>query len=144
LCALFDLLLPNGFAGADVLDEVAPEGWEQSPLLASFHPSVEQLFEERVMFHRNLEEWRQLGRHGEGTTALEPRPEPTLDDVRREHEPSPVNEEEEVTELVGLCLWDVFSDNHDVIAADGRLADIGLSRGAGAFPDEHPARDREG
>lgn len=144
LHALFDELFPHGFASADVLAEIAPGGWEHSPLLACFHPSVEQLFEERVTIHRNLEEWRQLGRRREGTTALEPRPEPTLEDVRREYEPSPVNEEEEVTELVGLCLWDIFSDNHDVIAADQRLADIGSFRGAGAFLDEYLTRDQEG
>lgn len=37
LHALFDRLFPHGFAGADVLAEVAPDGWEQSPLLACFH-----------------------------------------------------------------------------------------------------------
>ena len=144
LHALFDELFPNGFAGADVLAEIAPEAWELSPLLACFHPSVEQLFEERVTIHRNLEEWRRLGRRREGTAALEPRPEPTLEDVRREYEPSPVNAEEEVTDLVGLCLWDIFSDNHDVIAADGRFADIGSFRNAGAFLDEYLTRDQEG
>jgi hypothetical protein len=95
------------------------------------------------MIHRNLEEWRRLGLRRRGTTP-DPRPEPTLEDVRREYEPSPVNEEEEVTELVGLCLWDTFSDNHDVIAADGRVADIGSFRGAGAFLDEHLTRDQDG
>jgi hypothetical protein len=44
---------------------------------------------------------------------------------------------------VGLCLWDTFSDNHEVIAADGRLADIGSFRGPGAFIDEHLVRDRD-
>jgi hypothetical protein len=73
-----------------------------------------------------------------GTAALEPRPEPTLEDVRREYEPAAV----EVTELVGLCLWDIFSDNHDVIADDGRLANIGSFRGAGALLDEHPHATR--
>lgn len=144
LHALFDELFPHGFASADVLAEIAPEGWERSPLVACFHPSVEQLFEERVALHRNLEEWRQLGRKRKGETTVASEPEPTIDDVHREYEPSAVNEEEEVTELVGLCLWDVFSDNHDVIAADGRLADIGSFRGAGAFLDEHLTRDREG
>jgi hypothetical protein len=142
LHALFDSLFPHGFAGADVLDEIAPVGWERSPLLACFHPSVEQLFAERVAIHRNLEELRRVGRRGE--TALEPRPAPTLDEVRREYEPSPVREEEEVTELVGLCLWDIFSDNHEVIAADGRVAHIGSFRGAGAFLDEYLTGDREG
>jgi len=132
LHALFDRLFTRGFAGTDVLAEIAPEGWERSPLLACFHPSVEQLFKEQVTIHRNLEEWRQLGRRRKGTAAVEPRPEPTLEDVRREYEPSPVNEKEEVTEVVGLCLWDIFSDNHDVISADGRLSDIGSFRGASA------------
>ena len=50
----------------------------------------------------------------------------------------------EVTELVGLCLWDVSSDNQDVIAADGRVGDIGSFRGADAFPDEYLTRDHEG
>jgi hypothetical protein len=43
--ALFDRLFPRGFAGQDVLDEIAPEGWERSPLLACFHPSVERVYE---------------------------------------------------------------------------------------------------
>jgi hypothetical protein len=34
--------------------------------------------------------------------------------------------------------------NHDVIAADGRLADIGSFRGAGALLDEHLTRDHGG
>jgi hypothetical protein len=144
LHTFFDRLFPHGFAGADVLAEIAPEGWERSPLLACFHPSVEQLCEEWVAIHRNLEHLRRLGRRREGTAALEPRPEPTLEDVRRQYEPSRVNQDEEVTELVGLCLWDIFSDNHDVIAADGRGADIGSFRGAGAFLDEHLTRDHEG
>ena len=65
LHALFDELFPHGFAGADVLAEIAPEGWEHSPILACFHPSVEQLFEERVTIHRNLEGWRRLARRRE-------------------------------------------------------------------------------
>ena len=144
LHALFDELFPHGFASAGVLAEIAPEGWERSPLLTCFHPSVERLFEERVAIHRNLEEWRRLGRRREGTAALEPRPEPTLDEFRREYEPSPVNQEEEVTDLVGLCLWDTFSDNHEVIAVDGRVADIGSFRGAGAFLDQYLSRDPDG
>jgi hypothetical protein len=38
----------------------------------------------------------------------------------------------------------VFSDNHDVITADGRVADIGSFRGAGGFLDEHLLGDRGG
>ena len=73
----------------------------------------------------------------------EPEPEPTLDEIRNEYRAETVDVQEEVTELVGLCLWDVFSDNHDVTAADGRVVDIGSFRGAGAFLDGHLTRGQE-
>ena len=46
LHAEFDRLFPHGFAGQDVFQELAPGGWATSPLLAVFHPSVDQLYEE--------------------------------------------------------------------------------------------------
>ena len=58
LHALFDRLFPHGFAGRDVLAEVAPDGWERPPWLACFHPSVERVFEESVQMHRNIEALR--------------------------------------------------------------------------------------
>jgi hypothetical protein len=139
LQAFFDQLFPDGLAGADVLGDIAPEGWEQSPLLACFHPSLEQVLEERIQFHRNLESLGgALSRRDDTVKAAgPPLPEPTLEDVRREYQPQPVRQNEELTELVGQCLWDIFSDNHDVVAADGRVADIGSFRGASAFLDEY-------
>lgn len=141
---LFDRLFPHGFAGADVLAELAPDGWEQSPLLACFHPSVERVFEESLRMHRNVAALL-LGRDRRKPADLTtPSPEPTLEEVRRQYQAGPVKPQEELTELVGLCLWDVFSDNHDVITADGRVADIGSFRGAGAFLDEHLSRGHGG
>jgi hypothetical protein len=142
LHAFFDRLFPHSFAGADVLAEIAPEGWEQSPLLACFHPSVEQRYEETVQLYRNIEELSRAMRRKDAPER-EPQPEPTLEEIRSEYRAEPVNVEEEVTELIGLCLWDVFSDNHDVTAVDGRVVDIGSFRGAGAFLDEHLNRDQE-
>jgi len=139
LRALFDRLFPHGFPGADVTREIVPEGWEQSPLLACFHPSVERVVEERMKMHRNIEALRRARRRGDKglTPDEEPLPDPTLEDVRRGYQPQPVRQDEEVAELVGQCLWDVFSDNHEVIAADGRIADIGSFRSASAFLDEY-------
>jgi hypothetical protein len=58
--------------------------------------------------HRNLDYWRQLAGRRKGVAALEPRPEPTLDDVRCGYEPSPVNEEE-VTDWSGCAYGMSFS-----------------------------------
>jgi len=44
--AALDRLFPLGPAGEDVSAQLAPEGWARSPLLAVFHPSVEQVYRE--------------------------------------------------------------------------------------------------
>jgi len=36
-------------------------------------------------------------------------------------------------ELLGCCLWDIFSDNHDVVDAEGRVYHLGSFRGTGDF-----------
>jgi len=46
---------------------------------------------------------------------------------------TPIEPEREMTDILGKCLWRIFSDNHSVIADDGREADIGSFRGAGGF-----------
>jgi hypothetical protein len=144
LRALFDRLFPDGFAGADVLAEIAPEGWEQSPLLACSHPSVERVFDETLQIHRNVEALCRARAARDGGSKVDESlaPEPTLDEVRREYQATPVRRDEEVTELVGQCLWDVFSDNHEVIVADGRVASIGSFRSASAFLDGYLDDDR--
>ena len=130
LDAFFDQLFPNGFAGEDVLNEIAPDGWKYSPLLSCFHPSAEQLFKERLQIHRNIEGFIKAMRKRSDQATHVPRPEPKLEEIRAEWKETQVNIADEVTELVGNCLWDVFSDNHDVVAADGRRVEIGYFRGA--------------
>ena len=39
----------------------------------------------------------------------------------------------ELAEIVGICLWDIFSGGHEVIGPDGRWLDIGSFRGAAGF-----------
>jgi hypothetical protein len=125
--AVFARLFPLGLGGADVRVEIAPAGWDQSPLLAVFHPSVEQVHRERVRIRRNLR------RLGEGRRTRPDEPEPTLEQVRATWQDSPVERDREVRELIGDCVWDIFSDNHDVVAPDGRLVHLGSFRGSGGF-----------
>jgi hypothetical protein len=127
LVAEFERLFPQGFAGPDVLRELAPEGWKASPLAAAFHPTPAQLFEEALHMHRNLLSLRKPD---------DPRPvppAPTLEETAREFREHPVETEVEVRELIGQCLWDVFSDGHEVIGLDDRLLDLGSFRGSGGF-----------
>lgn len=123
----FERLFPQGFAGPDALRELAPAGWKTSPLAAVFHPTPAQLFEETLRVHRNLLSLRKPD---------DPRPvppAPTLEEAAREFREHPVETEVEVRELVGQCLWDVFSDGHEVVGSDGRLLDLGSFRASGGF-----------
>jgi hypothetical protein len=122
-------LFPRGFAGGDVLAELAPEGWQNSPLLQIAHPTVEQVHEETVRMLRNI---RSLMPSRKKDAALEA-PLPTLQETRAEYQETPVDAESEARDLVARCIWDVFSDNHEVIAPDGRVADLGSFRGSAGF-----------
>lgn len=125
--AEFDRLFPLGFAGADVLRELAPNGWEKSGLAAAFHPSVEQSYQEALRFHRNLGSLRRPG----DERPLPP--EPTRDEIATEYRDKPIETDREVRELVGQCLWHVFSDNHEVVDAEERVMDLGSFRASGGF-----------
>lgn len=132
-------LMPQGFAGPDVLAELAPEGWERSGLVRAYHPSVEQAHAEAVAMHENLERLRGLGRKRRDKPAEEEdaplkRP-PTLEEVRAEYKETPVRPEEECRDIVGCVLWEIFSDNHSVIADDGREVDLGSFRGTSSTLD---------
>jgi hypothetical protein len=45
----------------------------------------------------------------------------------------PAENSRNVAELLGRCVWDIFSNEHEVIAPDGRLIDLGSFRGSGEF-----------
>ena len=95
--------------------------------MAVFHPSVDQLYEETLAMHHNL---ASLRRPDETRPGL---PEPTREEIAREYREHDVEPEAEVRELIGQCLWDIFSDGHEVVAAeDGRTLDLGSFRYAGS------------
>jgi len=53
---LFACLFPKGFAGEDVLAEIAPEGWMDSTLHFVFHPTLDQVHWERVQLQLPIDQ----------------------------------------------------------------------------------------
>jgi len=138
-------LFPGGVKDEAVISELCPEGWERSALFAGFHPGPQRRYEEHLAFRQNMRWMASLRKkkadeasavtkgtnpedEGERDLSFEeylaenPPTVPDISDADRINEPA---------ELIGLCLWDIFSDNHEVIAADGRVVNLGSFRGSG-------------
>ncbi len=137
-------LFPSGFGGDDVLRELAPTGWAESPLCGVFHPPPEVVEAESQRMMTNLREvfGKKSSRTDDEEDSDEAVPDdssgadsqvPAADERDEKIEPQRVDPQLELRELVGKCLWDIFSDNHEVIAPDGRIADLGSFRGAAGF-----------
>lgn len=121
---LLTQLFPNGLEDSALIQELAPEGWEESPLRHVFHPTVEHAYAEAVRIHTNIQRLFPAGARTHETAP------PSFDEIRRQYREGPVRSREECADLVGLCLWDIFSDNHEVFTAEGVLVDLGSFRGA--------------
>lgn len=136
-------LFPDGLKDPALLAELCPDGWEKSPLFVCYHPAPEVLYQEYLDVARNFKTlFSRMQAKPENDDAL-PREELelTFEEFFAKYpaEEDPVSQEAAVNEpakLLGLCLWDVFSNNHEVIADDGRTVDLGSFRGcAGMISD---------
>jgi hypothetical protein len=149
--AFLESLFPGGLKDPALIAELCPEGWTNSSLVACYHPAPEVRYAESLEFSRNL---KKLGflRKSEVAHAPPDEPEPTFEEFLTKHEAE--NREisardaiEEPAELLGLCLWDVFSNKHKVIAADGRVVDLGSFRGSAGviadFFEASPSKNEE-
>ena len=122
---LFKKLFPQGPAGRDVRLELVPDGWARSPFAAIFHPSIDRVWQEAVAYHENFDTVFAAKRKRT--------PAPTREEIARAWTDHAIDEDAEITDLVGWCLWDIFSDNHTVTMGDGRAANLGTFRGSADF-----------
>jgi hypothetical protein len=126
--ALLRQLFPGGLASREMVEALCPEGWEQSPLRGAFHPSPEALYGELLHLRENL---RSVFGQGPRRELPEDGRPPTFEEFEDGLDPTePVSAAEEIGRLTGLCLWDIFSDNHEVLLPDGRAAHLGSFRGS--------------
>ena len=127
---LFQTLFPNGFASSDIMEHVAPNGWENSPYVLPV-PTVEQVYQgakaEKAL--ANL-----MARIESGNTANLENIEDfeSFEDFKAHYQASMPNPAIELQETVGNCVWDIFSDNNEIIK-DNKWYHIGSFRGSAGF-----------
>jgi hypothetical protein len=129
-------IFPGGLKDSALIAELCPHGWEESPLFACFHPSQEHLYREYLDFFRNLQSLNSRMKKRVADDAEVPMQKSPISYEEfvakypeESHELGDKDHIEEPANLIGLCLWDVFSENHEVVAADGRVVDLGSFRG---------------
>lgn len=105
-------------------EELAPEGWANSPLVDhAFSTPDEQESQARDAMEEVNEMLEDAGE------------EPVDDDVQalmfehmHQRDPAPDVGDTGACDVMGMCLWDVFSDNHRVVDPDGVIYDLGTFR----------------
>lgn len=129
-------LFPAGLKDPDLLAEVCPEGWEASPLRQAFHPTPEQRYQEHLGWLRSP--IHALSRKKQQAEA-KPESVPTFEEFlakksspSRHHLPA----EDEWPELLGACLWDILSDNHELVDETDATIDFGSFRMVSGLIDQ--------
>jgi hypothetical protein len=98
-----------------------------------FHPTAEQRARELAALRHNLEHLRGALKNGDEQRKPAESEGGDQPDSDQEFEPRTSAPEREVVDLLGLTLWDVFSNNHEVRDRDGVVYDIGSFRGSAGF-----------
>ncbi len=121
-------LFEQFFINSEALLKIfAPKGWQNSPLFLAFHPTPQQRYAEALRFHRNL--GNLFKAKGEARASREPQ----FEDFLNEKQEESVAPRKELVALLGHCLWDIFSNNHDVVSADGCVYELGSFRSSAGF-----------
>ncbi len=105
--------------------KLAPEGWVNSDYIQFLHPTPKQQFDENKLMMDNINGLLKKKNLKEDDT-LE------LSSFKQD-ELVGINEFDEFLYVLGLAVYDIFSNNHDVIGVDNKIYELGSMRGSGNF-----------
>lgn len=108
-----------------LLNSIALDSWKNSQYIHFFHPTPGQHLAE---YNRVSDNLARLSKNIDKVADNEPRK--TISDFQM-YNLENVNGHEELIRVLGNAVWDIFSDNHEVIAEDGRIYNLGSFRGTG-------------
>jgi len=107
-------------------EALAPEGWADSPLSDyAFSAPDEQEERARDAMDRVNEMLDDAGEE-----AMDEDVQEMMFEHMHDRDPSPDVEDTGACDVMGMALWDVFSDNHDVVDPNGVAYHLGSFRGS--------------
>ena len=114
----------------DTMRELAPDGWEHSPLFVFFHPTLEQAYEGHLRFRQGMN--RMIERISKGKD--KPNPLPTLEEFASENdwdEKLPHHPQAELLELLGRVIFEL--EQYRVQHPSGCIIHFEIGRDWGTF-----------
>lgn len=112
----------------ELLQQVAPNGFNNSELVYVYHPKPEQQYKE---YRHSQLQLITLQRRLKKPADVEPTK--SYEQFLQEIETKPAEEQYELVSIYGDCLWNIFSNNHTVFNKNGQSYDLGSWRGSGRF-----------
>jgi hypothetical protein len=104
--------------------KMTPNGFKKSDLVLFLHPTSEQQYEEHVRMRDNINRLTKKSKQEDEKINISDFKQDDLTDI------SGYNE---FLYILGLSIYDIFSNNHEVIGYDNKIYDFGSFRGSGQF-----------
>ncbi len=111
---LFQKMFHDGFVNREIIDILAPTGWENSPLIFAIHPTAEMIYKNSV------ESYDFSQKLFDTSERKEREPMETWEEFLTEYVPRTdiPNTETDIQELVARCVLEVFGESNKVIKDD--------------------------
>lgn len=106
-----------------LLASIAPNSWRFSSYVNFFHPTPKQQFEEEKALRERL---NKLTKNQTPTESI------NLNKYQQD-DLNNISETEEFQYVLGLSIYDIFSNNHEVYNNDNQIYDLGSFRESGDF-----------
>lgn len=127
---LFQDLFPNGFDSNDLMYTLAPDGWENTPYVMPT-PSIENAYQ-GAKARQSLDKLMASIKSG-NMAGLENIEEfESFEDFKAHYQAETPDYNLELQETIANCVWDIFSDNNDVVK-NNRVFHLGSFRGSASF-----------
>ena len=106
-----------------LLEVIAPNGWRNSVYVHFCHPTPEQQYRENIDQIKNI---NKIAKNHISVEDFNP-DKYILDDLTN------ISEDQEFQYVLGLSVYDIFSNNHEVYSNDNEVYNLGSFRGSGTF-----------
>jgi len=105
-------------------NKIAPYGLKNTDLILFLHPTAEQQYEEHIRVRNNINRLtKKISQEDK---------EIKINDFKQD-DLTKISEYNEFLYILGLSIYDIFSNNHEVIGNDNKIYDFGSLRGSGGF-----------